>query len=109
MEQLRLLINKLTSYRLAFDSNEYVLVIFANVTAAGQHHHGNHFREPLWALHQKYHYNHQHDTATLNNVIKQLTVADSLQDLAEASVPELAAVVNDSITMLMDLVTVRTK
>lgn len=109
MEQLRLLINKLTSYRLAFDSNEYVLVIFANVTAAGQHHHGNHFHEPLWALHQKYHYNHQHDTATLNNVIKQLTAADSLQDLAEASVPELAAVVNDSITMLMDLVTVRTK
>ena len=47
MEQFRLQITKLTSYSLACDTNEQVLVILSNIHEAGQHDYGPDFRETL--------------------------------------------------------------
>lgn len=104
MEQLRLLVQRITSYKLSFDSNDYALVILGNVYAATQHDFGRDFREPLRSLRQLYRYDHKHDNVSLAAIIKQLTAADSLRDPADAPAPESANAVTDSKSLLSDFV-----
>ena len=102
MEQFRLQITKLTSYSLTCDTNEQVLVILSNVHEASQHDYGRDLRETLRTIRQAYKHDHVHDDASLANILRLLTSADSLRDPAEAPAPESAHAVSDSMALLSD-------
>lgn len=102
MEQFRLLINKLTLYSLTCNTNKNVLAILTNVYAASQHDYGRDFRETLRTIHQTYAHDHIHDDASLANILRLLTSADSLRDPAEAPAPEAVNTVVDSMALLSD-------
>ena len=102
MEQFRLQITKLTSYSLACDTNEQVLVILSNVHEASQHDYGRDFRETLRTIRQTYRHDHVHDAASLANILRLLTSADSLRDPAEAPASASAHAVSDSMALLSD-------
>jgi hypothetical protein len=90
MELLCLHVNKITSNRLSFTDNDAMLVVFANIHDATQHDFGRNFCNTLRSLHQKYHYNSEHNDASLADITTQLTAADSLRDPADAPAPDLS-------------------
>jgi hypothetical protein len=104
MEQFHLQVNEITSYTLAFDSNDCVLVVLNNVNEACQHDYSRDFSETLRAIHQQYKYDHKHDSTSLTDILQLLTLVDSLCDPADAPEPETANAVTDSMTLFSDFV-----
>ncbi len=103
MEQLRVTVNKITSYRLSFDNNNTVLVVLSNIRKATQHHYGRDFRKTLQSLRQTYRYNFQHDNASMAD-ITECTAADSLRYPSDAPAHESAQAVADSMALLSKFV-----
>lgn len=104
MDQLCAQVNKVTLYHLSFDTNNYVLVLFAYVHEATLHKYGCDFHEALHILCQQYKFNHQHTNVSLTNIVGQLTVADSICNPADAPAPKSTHSVSKSINMLSNFV-----
>lgn len=84
MEHLRDQVNKVTSYPLSFDANNYVLVLFANIHQATLHEYGCNFCKTHRNLCQQYNYDHHHDDISFAVIVHMLTVADSIRDPSNA-------------------------
>lgn len=79
-----------------------VLIIFANIEQAEQHEWGREFRPAMQTIRANYPYTHKHEDASLDDILKQLAVADSVCVLHKAPEPdtETANAVSNEFTLL---------
>jgi hypothetical protein len=104
VERFRTQVGRVTAYKLAFDQTKFVLVVMHNIHRATQQHYGRDFRELYRTLTQLYLIDHQHDDASLQDVLDQLQEVDIIRDYSLAPAPEQANSVADEMDVLLNYV-----
>jgi hypothetical protein len=75
----------------------------ANTELASKHDWGREFRPALQEIRRKFKYNHRHDAASINFMLKELAAADAVRQLSDA--PEPTAGTANAVTNSMNLLT----
>jgi hypothetical protein len=87
----------------SYGINMMVLTVMANMDMAEQQEWGREFRTAMQSIRRKYTYHHVHDDASLQDILKELAVADSVQVLSDAPEPESANTVGEQLTLLQQM------
>jgi hypothetical protein len=102
VERFRTQVGRVTAYKLSFNQTEFALVVMHNIHRATQQHYGRDFREVYRT--QLYPIDHQHDDASLQDMLDQLQQVDIIRNYSLAPAPEQANSVADEMDVLLNYV-----
>jgi hypothetical protein len=75
---------QMATYGIVIGIPQLMLMLLANIEMAAKSNYGHEFCLAMHAIHKKYTYNHVHDAALLQIILKELAGADGVQILKEA-------------------------
>jgi hypothetical protein len=93
---------RMATYGIIVGIPQLTLTLLANIETATKSEFGREFRSSMQAIRKMYTYNHVHDAASLQVILKELSGADGVRELKDAPAPSAGAAhsVTEAVTYL---------